>query len=163
MRSLKGELNYNYKKMARLIFYGVLSVFGVALLTGILNIVFLISAAVVYVNTDSSYIYGGRVMEALHLTKSGYELDEELAEEFAQKEQWAMLLDENGRVIWSIRKPEELEEGYSRSEIARMSKWYLKGYPVQMRAWDDRIMVVGMQKETMWKYNIEFSLSLIHI
>ena len=100
MRSLKGELNYNYKKMARLIFYGVLSVFGVALLTGILNIVFLISAAVVYVNTDSSYINGGRVMEALHLTKSGYELDEELAEEFAQKEQWAMLLDENGRVIW---------------------------------------------------------------
>lgn len=159
MRSLKGELNYNYKKMARLIFYGVLSVFGVALLTGILNIVFLISAAVVYVNTDSSYINGGRVMEALHLTKSGYELDEELAEEFAQKEQWAMLLDENGRVIWSIRKPEELEEGYSRSEIARMSKWYLKGYPVQMRAWDDRIMVVGMQKETMWKYNIEFSIS----
>ena len=159
MRSLKGELNYNYKKMARLIFYGVLSVFGVALLTGILNIVFLISAAVVYVNTDSSYINGGRVMEALHLTKSGYELAEELAEEFAQKEQWAMLLDENGRVIWSIRKPEELEEGYSRSEIARMSKWYLKGYPVQMRAWDDRIMVVGMQKETMWKYNIEFSIS----
>ena len=28
-----------------------------------------------------------------------------------------------------------------------------------MRAWDDRIMVVGMQKETMWKYNIEFSIS----
>ena len=74
MRSLKGELNYNYKKMARLIFYGVLSVFGVALLTGILNIVFLISAAVVYVNTDSSYIYGGRVMEALTLRRAGMSL-----------------------------------------------------------------------------------------
>ena len=40
-----------------------------------------------------------------------------------------------------------------------MSKWYLKGYPVQMRVWDDRIMVVGMQKETMWKYTMEYTIS----
>lgn len=27
-----------------------------------------------------------------------------------------------------------------------------------MRVWDDRIMIVGMQKETMWKYPIEFTI-----
>ena len=160
MRKWKREqINYNYKKAARFFSYGVLTVFGVDILTGILNIIFLISAAVVYVNTDSNYIYGGSVMEALTLTENGCELAEEMKEEFEQKDQWAMLLDENGRVIWSIRKPEELKDEYSRSEIARMSKWYLKGYPVQMRAWDDRIMIVGMQKETMWKYNMEFTIS----
>ena len=79
-----------------------------------------------------------------------------MAEEFERQDQWAMLLDQTGQVIWSIRKPEELEDQYTQSDIARMSKWYLKGYPVQMRAWDDRIMIVGMQKEMMWKYNIEF-------
>ena len=98
-------------------------------------------------------------MEALTPTESGYELDGEMAEEFERQDQWAMLLDQTGQVIWSIRKPEELEDQYTQSDIARMSKWYLKGYPVQMRAWDDRIMIVGMQKEMMWKYNIEFSIS----
>lgn len=160
MKQWKRErVNYNYRKAARLFSYGVLTVFGVVILTCILNIIFLISASVVYVNTDSNYIYGGVIMEALTLTENGYELAGEMKEEFEQKNQWAMLLDENGRVIWSIRKPEELEDEYSRSDIARMSKWYLKGYPVQMRAWDDRIMIVGMQKETMWKYNVEFTIS----
>lgn len=159
MRGMKrGQINYNYTKAARFFLYGVLAVFGVAVLTGILNMIFLISAAVVYVNTDSNYIYGGRVMEALTQTQDGYELDGKVADEFEQKDQWAMLLDENGRVIWSIRKPEELGDEYNGAEIARMSKWYLKGYPVQMRVWDDRIMIVGMKKDTMWKYNIEFTL-----
>lgn len=138
--------------------YAVLAVFSVAALTCILNIVLLVSAAVVYVNTDSVYIYGGRVMESLTPVQDGYTLDREMEEEFEQKDQWAMLLDENGRVVWSVRKPEELKDEYNSADIARMSKWYLEGYPVQMRAWDDRIMVVGMQKETMWKYNIEFSI-----
>ena len=131
---------------------------GIAGLTLVLNMVFLFASAVVYVNTDTHYIYGGSVMEALTLTQNGYVLDREMEEELTEKDQWAMLLDENGRVIWSIRKPEELADEYSRSDIARMSKWYLKGYPVQMRVWDDRIMVVGMQKETMWKYTMEFTI-----
>lgn len=159
MKRYKTErMNYNYRKAARLFLYGVGVVFGIAVLTCILNIVFLVLAAFVYVNTDSHYIYGGSVMEALTPTPDGFMLDGEMEEEFAQKDQWAMLLDENGQVVWSIRKPEELQDEYSRSDIARMSKWYLKGYPVQTRVWDDRIMVVGMQKETMWKYNLEFSI-----
>lgn len=155
----KEKVNYNYKKILRFFGYGVLTVLGIVFLTGVLNIIFLISAAVAYVNTDSSYIQGGKVMEALTPTESGYELDGKMAEEFERQDQWAMLLDQTGQVIWSIRKPEELEDQYTQSDIARMSKWYLKGYPVQMRAWDDRIMIVGMQKEMMWKYNIEFSIS----
>lgn len=154
----KERITYNYRKTARLLLCGMLAVFSIAVLTCIFNIVLLISAAVVYANTDSQYIYGGRVMEALTLTQNGYTLDKEVEEEFERMDQWAMLLDEDGRVIWSIRKPEELEDEYSGPEIARMSKWYLRGYPVQMRAWDDRIMIVGMQRDTMWKYNIEFSI-----
>lgn len=150
--------NYNYRRAARFLSYWVVAVLGIAGLTLVLNMVFLFASAVVYVNTDTHYIYGGSVMEALTLTQNGYVLDREMEEELTEKDQWAMLLDENGRVIWSIRKPEELADEYSRSDIARMSKWYLKGYPVQMRVWDDRIMVVGMQKETMWKYTMEFTI-----
>lgn len=159
MRNDKAErMNYNYRRAARFLSYWVVAVLGIAGLTLVLNMVFLFASSVVYVNTDTQYIYGGSVMEALTLTQNGYVLDREMEEELAKKDQWAMLLDENGRVIWSARKPEELEDEYSRSDIARMSKWYLKGYPVQMRVWDDRIMIVGMQKETMWKYPIEFTI-----
>lgn len=159
MRNDKAErMNYNYRRAARFLSYWVVAVLGIAGLTLVLNMVFLFASSVVYVNTDTQYIYGGSVMEALTLTQNGYVLEREMEEELARKDQWAMLLDENGRVIWSARKPEELEDEYSRSDIARMSKWYLKGYPVQMRVWDDRIMIVGMQKETMWKYPIEFTI-----
>lgn len=159
MRNDKAErMNYNYRRAARFLSYWVLAVLGLAGLTLVLNLVFLFASAVVYVNTDTHYIYGGSVMESLTFTENGYVLDREMEEELARKDQWAMLLDENGRVIWSVGKPEELEDEYSRSDIARMSKWYLKGYPVQMRVWDDRIMIVGMQKETMWKYTIEFTI-----
>lgn len=160
MKNDKAEgMNYNYRRAARFLSYWVVAVLGIAGLTLVLNMVFLFASAVVYVNTDTHYIYGGSVMEALTPTQNGYVLDREMEEELTEKDQWAMLLDENGRVIWSIRKPEELADEYSRSDIARMSKWYLKGYPVQMRVWDDRIMVVGMQKETMWKYTMEFTIS----
>ena len=160
MKGYKTErIHYNYRRVVRFLRYWVLAVLGIAVLTLILNMVFLLAAAFVYVDTDTHYIYGGSVMEALTPTQNGYVLDREMEEELTEKDQWAMLLDENGRVIWSIRKPEELEDEYSRSDIARMSKWYLKGYPVQMRVWDDRIMVVGMQKETMWKYTMEFTIS----
>lgn len=155
------KINYNYGKIARSFFYGVVSVFGVATLTSVLNLALLLSAAIVYVNTDSYYIDGGDVMGALTLTEDGYVLDKEMTEAFERQDQWAILLNENGRVIWSIRKPEEVKEEYTRSDIARMSKWYLQGYPIRLRVWDDRIMVVGMQRDVMWKYNIEFTISWI--
>lgn len=153
------RISYNYKKAVRLLFYGVMAVVSVAALTSILNMVLLISASIVYVNTDASYIDGGDVMAALTPAGDGYVISGEMAAAFEREDQWAMLLDEDGQVVWSIRKPEELEEKYSRPEIARMSKWYLRGYPVHMRVWDDRIMIVGMQKDVMWKYNVEFSIS----
>ncbi len=152
------RINYNYRRAARLFGYWVLAVLGVAVLTLILNMAFMFAAAAVYAETDNHYIYGESVMEALTFTENGYVLDSDMEEELEEKNQWAMLLDENGKVIWSVRKPEELEDTYSRSDIARMSKWYLKGYPVRMRVWDDRIMIVGMQKETMWKYTVEFTI-----
>ncbi len=103
----------------------------------------------------------GEVLEKLSVTDTGYELEESMQAELAGKNQWAMLLDENGNEVWSYRKPEEIKESYSRSEIARMSKWYLEDYPVYLRVWDERILVLGIPKHSMWKYNMEFPLAWI--
>ena len=99
---------------------------------------------------------GEEVMDELRLTDNGYELSEDMQKTLTEMNQWAMLLDENGNVIWSYGKPEELKESYSLSEIARMSKWYLNDYPVYLRVWDDKIMIVGIPKGFMWKYNVEY-------
>ncbi len=150
---------YNYKKAIRLFLYGVAMLTMIILLVGILNIVFFIVGILALKNMDIDYIHGGDVIEALTLTENGYVLAEEMEQEFVEQDQWAMLLDASGQVIWSIRKPEEVQEFYTRTDIARMTRYYLKGYPVQLRVWEDQIMVVGLQKDTVWKYNLEFSIS----
>lgn len=132
----------------------------IILLVGVLNFVLLLVGAFVYARGENNnYISGGEVMESLTLTENGYVLDDQMEQSFEEQNQWAMLLDENGQVIWSVRKPKEVKDTYTQSDIARMTRWYLQGYPVQLRVWDDRIMVVGLPKDTAWKYNMEFPIS----
>lgn len=52
------QIKYHYGRAAHMFFYGVISVSGVAVLTTVLNIFFLLAAGAVYVNTDASYIQG---------------------------------------------------------------------------------------------------------
>ncbi len=142
-----------------MLFYGIATFFVIVFLLGIMNMIFLVAGLFIYQDMEVYYISGGDVMEALTLTEDGYVLSEEMAQEIEAEDQWAMLLDKEGRVVWSIRKPEELPDSYTQADIARMSKWYLKGYPVHLRVWDDKTMVVGMQKDTQWKYTVEFPIS----
>lgn len=151
---------YNYRKGIRLFAYGIFMFAMIILLVGVLNFVLLLVGAFVYAHGgNDNYISGGEVMKSLTLTENGYMLDEQMERCFEEQDQWAMLLDENGQVIWSVRKPKEVKDTYTQSDIARMTRWYLQGYPVQLRVWDDRIMVVGLPKDTAWKYNIEFPIS----
>ncbi|MDE6214371.1 MAG: HAMP domain-containing histidine kinase, partial [Lachnospiraceae bacterium] len=128
-------------------------------LTVMLNLVFFFFATYQFHREEEYYIPGGEVMEELMLTEDGYVLGEAMSEELAEKNQWAMLLDENGTEIWSERKPAEVGDSFTRADIARMARWYLQGYPVHLRVWDDQIMVVGMQQDMMWKYNVELTMS----
>lgn len=130
-------------------------------MVGALNLVFFIVNLYVFASKDVHSLSGGKVREALSRTEEGYALADEMARELAKREQWAMLLDAEGRELWSYRKPAELADTYSRADIARMTRWYLDGYPVWLRVWEDEIMVVGMEKDTVWKYPVEFSISVM--
>lgn len=137
---------------------------ALALITGLMivvNFALFLVIALQYHEKTPRYVKAGEVMENLTLPEDGYVLEESIQEKLTEMNQWAMLLDENGHVIWSYKKPEELKDSYTRSEIARMSKWYLKDYPVYLSVRDDRVLVVGLPKYTMWKYNIEFPMSWI--
>lgn len=66
---------------------------------------------------------------------------------------WAMLLDENGNVVWQQDLPEDLPRSYTSADIASFSRWYLDSYPVKIRAREDgSLMVAGLQPRTLVKF-----------
>lgn len=150
---------YRFPKVARTFQYGFYMTVGIVLLVVVLNLVFFMVSMSVFLKKNVSSLGGGEIREALLVTEGGYVLTDEMAQKLAEKEQWAMLLDGEGHELWSYRKPAELANSYSRTDIARMTRWYLDGYPVWLRVWEDEIMVVGMEKDTVWKYPVEFSIS----
>lgn len=152
---------YRSEKLARTFRYGIFMTLGITLLVGVLNLLILFVSLSVYKNTNIIYIGGGEIRAALSVTEEGYVLADEMAQRLAEENQWAMLLDGEGSELWSYRKPAELADSYSRADIARMTRWYLKDYPVWLRVWEDEIMVVGMEKDTVWKYPMEFSIPWI--
>ena len=71
---------------------------------------------------------------------------------------WCILIDENGDLIWSHNKPDDIPLHYSINDIARMTRWYLNDYPVYVRTEDYGLLVLGISKKSVGKYNIEYSM-----
>ena len=145
----------------RIFSYSVFTFVIIAGLTLAVNITFFILLALQYHQVMPKYIKGEEVIEELTLTQDGYRLSDRMGSQLDEKGQWAMLLDETGRVVWSHGRPEEIGDSYTVSDIARMSRWYLEDYPVYMRVWEDSVMVVAIPRNSMWKYNLEFPISWI--
>ena len=153
---IRGSLTGMHK-----VFYYIMAIILITGLAFIVNLAVFLTIMVRYDRDLPEYVEGGEVMEELTLTENGYELSDAMQVKMEELDQWAMLLNEDGKVVWSYRKPAEIKEFYNQSEIARMSRWYLQDYPVYLRVWDDRIMVVGLSKYSMWKYNLEFPIPWI--
>lgn len=72
---------------------------------------------------------------------------------------WCILIDENGKVIWSQNKPDDIPEQYSLNDIAKMTRWYLNDYPVYVHTEDYGLLVLGLPKNSVAKYDIAYSIS----
>ena len=77
------------------------------------------------------------------------------------EDRWAMMLSEEGQVVWSFRKPADLPEQYSLTDVASFTRWYLNDYPVQCRIRDDGLLVVGAPKGSVWKHDIAMSVDTL--
>lgn len=67
-----------------------------------------------------------------------------------------ILLDEEGDVAWSQNKPDDIPSHYSLNDIARIARWYLNDYPVYMYISDYGLLVLGMPKKSVSKYNFSY-------
>ncbi|WP_130837390.1 sensor histidine kinase [Lachnoclostridium sp. Marseille-P6806] len=59
--------------------------------------------------------------------------------------------------------PEELRRDYTLQDVVRFTRYYLDDYPVQSYVADRGILVIGGPKNSVWKYNLEFEISLLNM
>ena len=82
-------------------------------------------------------------------------------EEWMDGYSWAMVLDTDGRVIWSYALPRTLDRRYTSSDVARFSRWYLDDYPVFCWTEDYGLFVAGTEPGSMWKYTVYTSPGML--
>ena len=99
--------------------------------------------AFIYYNSSGGRDWGvpiQQVSDALDRDGTEYRFK---GEELLETGCWAMLLDQQGQVVWSFRKPQEVPEQYTVADVAAFTRWYLQDYPVQCWVREDGLLVVG--------------------
>ncbi len=143
------------KTFARLIRRYVLATAGIILLVVALLLGVTVYTGLRYGDASDGIQRVGTLAEALHPTADGLQWDTaHTSAEWMQGYAWAMVLDEDGSVIWRQDLPAELDHRYTASEIAVFSRWYLADYPVQCWAADYGLFVLADPVGSQWKYNI---------
>ncbi len=67
---------------------------------------------------------------------------------------WAMLVDPEGSVVWSHELPPEIPLHYELADIAVLSRWYLKDYPVGVWKNSFGLMIYGFAKDSFARYSL---------
>lgn len=144
------------KTFVRLIRRYVLLAVGLSLLLIVLALALIVWIGVHFGlvwQKQVSYSYE-EVANHLQLNSTGqFSFDERDADYWLQGYEWAMVLDDEGQVVWQYQLPQELNRSYTAPEIAAFSRWYLADYPVFCQVRDYGLLVLGMPKDSLWKYN----------
>lgn len=101
------------------------------------------------------------IMEHLHKENDEYRLEEEEAEKLSGAQQFAMLLDNGGNILWSEFLPKELRKSYTLQDVAKFTRYYLEDYPVRTYVVPEGLLIIGQKKEQIWKYTLEYKEGVI--
>lgn len=101
------------------------------------------------------------IMNNLIEDQGGYSLSEDTKEALAQNDLFAMLLSQEGHILWQERLPEELKKEYTLQDVAAFTRYYLNDYPVHTYIVPEGLLIIGSQKHTTWKYTLEYNEGLI--
>ena len=99
-----------------------------------------------------------KVSAALVWSGSGYTFT---GEELLGEQRWAMLIGLDGQVSWSLRKPADVPEEYTLTDVASFTRWYLNDYPVQCRVREDGLLVIGAPKGSVWKHDMSMDMDVL--
>lgn len=96
--------------------------------------------------------------DMLQRTETGYVFS---GGQMMDGESWAMLIGQDGRVRWSLHKPQDVPECYTLTDVASFTRWYLIDYPVQCHIREDGLFVVGMPHGSVWKYSASLNMQTL--
>lgn len=93
----------------------------------------------------------------------GYHMSEEGLRQLKESVfRWGMLVEGDGRVGWTYELPPEIPRSYTLADMSVLSKWYLKDYPVFTWTYGDGVLVMGQEKESMARFNMEYSVRFLN-
>ena len=81
-----------------------------------------------------------------------FTLDSIIVSQLDSQHLWAMLLDnKHGTILWKHNFPKELPSIYTLSDIAILSRYYLKDYPTYTWKHPQGLIILGFPKKSMTK------------
>lgn len=95
----------------------------------------------------------------LHSPKGDWEISPDARQLLASLQLWAVLMNDQGDVVWSYHQPSDIPNHYSLRDGISFSRWYLNDYPVLTRIRDDGILVLGYPKNSAARWQIMFAPS----
>ena len=102
------------------------------------------------------------ILAHLSVNNGTYALDEQEAERLLKHGQFAMILGKDGNILWSEALPEALRKTYTLQDVAKFTRYYLEDYPVHSYVFEQGLLVVGGEKDQVWKYTLEFDVNLLN-
>ena len=117
-------------------------------------------AAIRYHSVD--YQYPQEILTHLSVNNGRYALDEQGANSLLKHGQFAMILGKDGNILWSVALPEELRKTYTLQDVAKFARYYLEDYPVHSYVFEQGLLVIGGEKDQVWKYTLEFDVNLLN-
>lgn len=146
------------KIIARYLWYAVL----ILLITLFLNMFLYVITGFHVIRTTNHSVSGIRkVAEELNSAGEHVVMSAQGYEYLETDYSWAMLLDDNGDVIWNWQLPANLNHSYTVSQTASFSKWYLDDYPVTEWITDYGLLVIAQPRDSIWKFSISERESVV--
>lgn len=133
-------------------FVGIMFLSSVLLI--ILNVILLAVCAANQISNGSPWTTAKEVADSLLQDDNGYILSKETAFELEKSNVWAIFIDNTTmQVMWKTDNlPETVPKLYSISDIARLTRGYIDGYPTFTGEAENGLVVLGYPKDSFWKH-----------
>lgn len=151
------------KTVGRMVRRYILAAFAVVVLVMAVNIGLFIGITVHFgmKNQETGFFPIGRFAGSFTQTEQGdFQLPSDL--DWQAHFAWAMLLSDEGEILWSEALPQELNHSYTVADVAAFSRWYLEDYPVMVYRNDFGLLVAGKPKGSLTRFDFYMENDILY-
>ncbi len=134
---------------------------GIVIVILILFNVGIIVGINLFTDEEKYFLSISKISDGIQKEDESYNIYDNVFEEIDRLNAFVIIIDEKGDVVWEYNKPDDIPQYFSLADVAGFSRWYLKDYPVYTWRRDKELMVIGLPKNSMWKYTLKFGTSAL--